>query len=116
MFEIWGVLKTDDHKATAVDMQEALSRLLSFLQKRCSDLKLGATSEYIVDVEVQRLMLNMDAVGCFMAIQEALHDLSRGAPEGEITALVLLCNEVICTYHIRKKSRKYDSNGRFNLH
>ena len=98
MFEIWGELRSQSDDQTYTDMLDAITNMQIHLTKRNTDAKFGCLEESAVDEEVQRLMLNMDAMTCFMQIEEALHDTSAGKPQGKIATALRACNELICMF------------------
>ena len=94
MFEIWGDMSTESSRNTYVDMLDSLTKMLTHLQKRNSNEKFGNITQYTPDSEVQRLILNMDAMSCFTCIQDALHT-SNGPLSPDICKLISVCNDVI---------------------
>ena len=105
MFEVWGgscsgVNVNEEHVEVSKKMLADIEEMIAFLKRNAKDLrkKFGTGADFVVDVEVQQLLLNMDAISCFMAIQNALHDPSAGTPEPPVSDILKSCNELICWY------------------
>jgi hypothetical protein len=94
-FEIWGELEHEAHIDDANKMNGMLGQLTDLIKVACDEPSLCIREEYLPDSEVQNLLLNLNAMPCFMSIQETLFDGNREAPKLLVANILRSCNEVI---------------------
>lgn len=95
MFEIWSELENEEDLSSADDVIRNLRGIKELLMRKNDDRTLGIRSSVLVDEEVQNLLRNMDAMSCFMTVQETLYDGGREELKLLVVSIMKECNDVI---------------------
>lgn len=93
-FEIWCELSNEDDKKVALSMLDAINEILGYLKVDSSTRMIDCEPQSFPDVEVQQLLVNVDALTTFMMILEALTAESDSPPE-IILDIVRKCNDML---------------------
>lgn len=98
-YEIWFDISIHENLYIAKDLLHIIIKIINCLRSESTDSKtLSNTTRYLVNEEVQKLLLNLDAMSCFMLVLETLYDGGREVPSKPIKDIMIAMTHLICWF------------------